>query len=258
MHMIWTLLPLVYSLLCTHIIFSIFLLLLPSFCNKILFFYISAQYDICNSILYVINYVYPQFPYTDLLFTLFLAVGRPQFYYSEKEFLLLPQRQKAFLNHSSNAWFSLYNKNHRLNRWFILPLEGGLLPAAFVSALKICQALYFFNCRLWWLFLFIYFFTHKRVNLLTETDLICHPVFLSLIIHVFFCVFTNCINHQNVLFPYLYFKFACLSKLGNFSLSNIQLFLTHCIWAIYQSVYVYNLENIVPISFLLLFFHIIV
>ena len=136
MHMIWTLLPLAYSLLCTHIIFSIFLLLLPSFCNKILFFYISVQYDICNSILYVINYVYPQFPHTDLLFTLFLAVGGPQFYYSEKEFLLLPQRQKAFLNHSSNAWFSLYNKNHRLNRWFILPLEGGLLPEVLWKSAK--------------------------------------------------------------------------------------------------------------------------
>ena len=28
----------------------------------------------------------------------------------KRKFLLLPQRQKAFLNHASNAWFSLYKK----------------------------------------------------------------------------------------------------------------------------------------------------
>ena len=58
--------------------------------------------------------------------------------------------------------------------------------------------------------------------------------------------------HQNILFPYLYFKFACLSKimreLFSFKYPTISDTL-YCV--VYQSV-------CAPVSFLLLFFHIIV
>ena len=47
--------------------------------------------------------------------------------------------------------------------------------------------------------------------------MICHTVFFLLIIHVFFVFFlTVSISyplHQNVLFPYLYFKFTFLTKI---------------------------------------------
>ena len=110
------------------------------------------------------------------------------------------------------------------------------------------------------IFICFYFFTRKRV---TETDLICHTVFLSLIIHIFFCVFLNCINVissiPKVLFLHLYYQICISIKNSERSfLSNIQLFLTHCIWEVYKSAYVHDSDNILPLSFLLLFFHIIV
>ena len=109
------------------------------------------------------------------------------------------------------------------------------------------------------IFICFYFFTRKRV---TETDLICHTVFLSLIIHIFFCVFLNCINVissiPKVLFLHLYYQICISIKNSERSfLSNIQLFLTHCIWVVYQSAYIWYRQHSAPIISIA-FFHIIV
>ena len=82
-------------------------ILLSFFGNKTLLLYtlVQIQYDIYNSILTIsIGHTHIR------TFHYFFAVGRPQFHYSEKEFLLLLQNQKAFLNHASNTWFSLYKR----------------------------------------------------------------------------------------------------------------------------------------------------
>ena len=155
-----------------------------------------------------------------------------------------------------NTWFSLYNQNHRLSQWFALPLEGAIIgcvckciespPSALLSQLPPLVAI------------FICFFTCKQVNVFTKMNLSCHTVFLSLIIHIFFCVFLNCINVissiPKVLFLHLYYQICISIKNSERSfLSNIQLFLTHCIWVVYQSAYIWYRQHsaaIISIAFL--------
>ena len=97
-----------------------------------------------------------------------------------------------------------------------MPLEGAVtgnvckrfksLPSSLLPQLSPLAAI----------FICFYVFTHKQGNVFIERNWILYPVLLSLIIHVFF-VFCLTISisyplHQNVL-SYLYFKFACLSKI---------------------------------------------
>ena len=130
-----------------------------------------------------------------------------------------------------------------------------------VSTLKVSQALYFLNCPFGsYFYFFFYFFTRKQVTL---TDLIClQSCFHWLLIYFF--VFFQLYQH-NILYSKTFYFHICILNLDpiknneiTFPFQNIQRFLTHCIWAVYQSAYVYDLNNILPLSFLLLFFHIIV
>ena len=105
------------------------------FCKISLYnIWVQAQY----ANYHVITYIYHSDLFWMTSFRFFCAVGRPHFYYNEKEFFCLPHRQKAFLNHATTASFfpckkrrqncRLYwmgkdlNLRSRSNRFTVCPL----------------------------------------------------------------------------------------------------------------------------------------
>ena len=89
--------------------FSIFLLLHFGVVQRIIFYDILAriQYDTCNSILYVLNYLWRylilSFNCHPILF--FVVTARSQLYYTKSEFLCLLLIGKPLPNHATMAWF---------------------------------------------------------------------------------------------------------------------------------------------------------
>ena len=63
-------------------------------------------------------------------------------------------------------------------------------------------------------FICFYFFTHKQVNVLTETDLSCHTVFLSLIIHNIFLCFSQ-LYQRHILYIKTFYFHICILNLHN-------------------------------------------
>ena len=135
------------------------------------------------------------------------------------------------------------------------------MSAVLIITLKIYQALYFLNRWLWQLFLFAFTFFH--INGTLKLIWICYPVFLSLIIHAFFVFFLTVSTlyplYQKIVFSYLYFKLLCLSKIMKqlfpFKSPTIS---DNTVFGQYTNQHRYHPDNILPLSFLLLFFHIIV
>ena len=124
-----------------------------------------------------------------------------------------------------------------------------------INTLKIRQTLYFLNCCLWRLFLFAFTFlpvnglmySLKRIS---SVILSCFHWWFMYFFVLFPTISTQSPLRQNVLFPYLYFKFARLSKIMRelfpFKYPTIS---DTCIWTIYDS------DNILPLSFAFLSHH---
>ena len=127
-----------------------------------------------------------------LLFTIFLQLANHNSIIMEKKFLLLFQCQKAFFKYTSNICF--LNQNHQLNQWFILPPQEAITDNAYKHFENPPDTLLPQLLSLAVIFICFYFFTRKWVNVLTKTDFLCHTVLFSLMIHVFFCPFSNYIN----------------------------------------------------------------
>ena len=116
-------------------------------------------------------------------------------------------------------------------------------------------------------FLFALFdrLSRKRVYIFLQTYLIACYILLQLISYILlFCflflptVSTYFPLHQNCLFPYLYFKFACLSNIIKllFPLRYPIICDTHYTWAVLISAYEYDPDTLLLLWFPLLYIHI--
>lgn len=112
------------------------------------------------------------------------------------------------------------------------------------------------------LLLLSYWLTRKRVYILLHIHFVCHYIFCYLVFYIllyFLCVFptvsTKYPLHQKCLFPYLYFKFACLSNIISelFPLRYPTICDTLYLGGIFTSICTWSMQHsasIISISFL--------